>query len=698
MNLTFQYPYWLLLVCLVVAALFTAILYYKEKTFQEQQPWLRNSLAAIRFLVLSILTILLLSPLLKSLLSETKKPVIVMAQDVSESIKNGMPESQLNTYKQDWQNLKNALNEKYQVEEISFGEGAKNGVNFDFKDKTSDLSSAISYSYDMYSNQNLGAIIMASDGIYNEGTHPMYANEKLAVPVYTIALGDTIPKKDVTIKKAYSNNIVYLGDKFSVQVDVAAKNCSGSNTTLTVSKVEGGQRRTITQQGISVNRNDFFETKEFILDADKPGIQRLVFSLSTISGEATTSNNSKEIFVEVLDARQKILVLGRSPHPDLSAINQAISSNKNYNVTVQQLGEPIRYNDFDLIILHQIPAQGAEGADVLKAIQEKRIPVWFIIGSQSNLQTLNTLQNLVIIRPNSNSLNDVQAKVDNNFSYFTLNNDFCRDQLPNYPPLSAPFADFKTGSVGQTLFFQRIAKVETKFPLWTLGENSGHRQAVLCAEGIWKWRMFNFLQNQNQENIDDLIQKTVQYLTVKEDKRKFRVNVAKNLFKENESIDFTAELYNDNYELVNEPDVQLQIKSSDNKDYNFTFNKSGKSYFLKAGILPVGDYTFKGSVNYSGQTLTHSGLFSIQPIQQEQYETTADHSVLKALSQKFGGKTYYPGQLQSISQVLLNENALKPVIYTTSRTRSVINLKWLCGILIGLLGLEWFLRRYFGAY
>jgi hypothetical protein len=38
------------------------------------------------------------------------------------------------------------------------------------------------------------------------------------------------------------------------------------------------------------------------------------------------------------------------------------------------------------------------------------------------------------------------------------------------------------------------------------------------------------------------------------------------------------------------------------------------------------------------------------------------------------------------------------VIYQTNRTNPLINLKWIFALLAGLLTLEWFLRRYFGAY
>jgi hypothetical protein len=191
--------------------------------------------------------------------------------------------------------------------------------------------------------------------------------------------------------------------------------------------------------------------------------------------------------------------------------------------------------------------------------------------------------------------------------------------------------------------------------------------------------------------------KNFQYVTVKTDKRRFRISVSKNIFNENEPVIFDAELYNESYELVNEPDVSLTITNNKGKDFNYTFNKTAKGYSLSAGVFPAGNYRYRGAVTYNGQNLTFDGQFSIQPIQLEIYETSADHAMLRRLSQEFGGQVFYQNQLGALGDSLLAKD-IKPVIYSTNRTRSVINLKWIFFLLVGMLSLEWFLRRYFGAY
>ena len=169
-------------------------------------------------------------------------------------------------------------------------------------------------------------------------------------------------------------------------------------------------------------------------------------------------------------------------------------------------------------------------------------------------------------------------------------------------------------------------------------------------------------------------------------------------FNENENIYFDAELYNESFELVNQPDARLAITDNDGKEYNFTFNRVGEAYRLNAGILPVGNYTFQASTNYNGENLNYSGQFSVQPIQLESYETTADHGLLRLLSEKYGGQVVYPANMGAIAGMIRQRETVKPVIYETSRTQPVINLKWLFFALLSLLAVEWFFRRYFGGY
>jgi len=192
--------------------------------------------------------------------------------------------------------------------------------------------------------------------------------------------------------------------------------------------------------------------------------------------------------------------------------------------------------------------------------------------------------------------------------------------------------------------------------------------------------------------------KSLQYISQKDDKRKFRSYVSKNTFKENETITFDAQLYNENYEAINTPEANIEIKNASGEKFDFTFSKTNDYYYIDAGRFPEGNYTFTATTNYNGKKLSAGGKFSVQSIIKEQYDLTAKHSLLYDLSTKYGGAVVQPSEVGTLSDLLLSNENIKPILYQKAETTPVLDLWWILGLLILLLAIEWFLRRYFGGY
>ena len=697
-GISLQYPVWYIALCLLIGLGYAVMLYYGERRFKEQPSWLRWLLGAFRFLVVSVLAILLLSPFIKSILTDTQKPIVVFAQDVSSSIAEHMEETRLNTYLTDVTAMFADLKKDYDLRTYAFGSEVRAIDTFAFNDKITNIASLLQTVYDDYSNQNLGAVVLATDGIFNEGNSPLYLQSKINAPVFTIALGDTTSKKDLLLKRVFNNKIAYLGDRFSVQTDISAINLTGESTTLMLYEIRNGRQNKIQEVPIRIDRNDFFITEELIVEANKSGVQQYRLVLAPLSGEYATENNRKDIYIDVLDARQKVLLLSAIPHPDLGAIRQSLANNKNYEVEVAFLDDFVgNVLDYDFVVLNQIPAQTNSGTVILDQIAKQDIPHLFIVGEQSDIRAFNRAQKLVEISTSSNSTNQVQPILDGGFNAFTLS-DKLTEFLPSLVPVQAPFGEYAVSPAGQVWMYQRIGKIDTEYPLWILGESEKNRVGVLMAEGIWRWRLFDYLQNQTHSLFDEVIGKTVQYLSIKEDKRKFRVNLNKTIFNDNEPIVFEAQLYNDNYELINEPDVSLTIIDPEENQYDFNFGRSNRSYVLDAGIFPEGGYDYEASVLYNGKKLTFNGKFSVEPIQLEQFEQQADHRLLQLMSDAQGGQMIGPEDVLKLASNMKAMDELKPVLYQTVQTQPIINLKWVFALLLILLVMEWLLRRYFGGY
>ncbi|MEZ4950467.1 MAG: hypothetical protein R2784_13925 [Saprospiraceae bacterium] len=49
-----------------------------------------------------------------------------------------------------------------------------------------------------------------------------------------------------------------------------------------------------------------------MLEANQSGVQRYRILVNSVNGEVTTGNNVQDIFIDVLDARQKILIVANA--------------------------------------------------------------------------------------------------------------------------------------------------------------------------------------------------------------------------------------------------------------------------------------------------------------------------------------------------------------------------------------------------
>ena len=314
----------------------------------------------------------------------------------------------------------------------------------------------------------------------------------------------------------------------------------------------------------------------------------------------------------------------------------------------------------------------------------------------TNIDELNSTQDVVNIQDYIGEYNESFGIASKTFNLFKIDESLSNN-ISQYPPLVVPFGTIenRTGSV---LLNQRIGSVDTQYPLLSLNDSEGQKTAVLLGSGIWKWRIFHFMQSGDHLAFDQLIQNLVLYLGSKEDKRKFRVSPSKNQYLTNEEVVFDAELFNANFERINTPEASLRLTNELGENFDYIFSRRGDAYSLNVRKLQEGNYTYKASTAFNGEKLEQSGSISVTDLNLEALELTADFNMLNLLSSKSNGKLYFPNQLKELEAELLADDSQKPVIYSDSRTFPLIDYRWLFLIIFLLLGTEWFLRRFKGSY
>lgn len=222
-----------LLVCLVLALGFAFLLY------RAKHPWNRTwnrILFATRAILAFLLMFLLLGPIVRQINNLIEKPLFIVLFDNSASMREATDTVALNSLYEKISSTREVLREKGYEVTVS-GLNGEDIEKLSFSGSSTDLNNALKSVANRYEGRKVAGVVLASDGIYNAGISPLYAAYNF--PVYTVGVGDTLQRTDVSIKNIAYNKIAYQGNKFPLRVEVAVKNLPAES--INVSLLQRGK-------------------------------------------------------------------------------------------------------------------------------------------------------------------------------------------------------------------------------------------------------------------------------------------------------------------------------------------------------------------------------------------------------------------------------------------------------------------------
>lgn len=668
--------YWVPL-CLLAGAAYGAALYGWNARRGTKDGARRGKalvlLTAARVLTVTLLALLLTGPVMKRKVTGHERPLVVVCQDVSASITESertLPRC---------------------IEEL---EGRWEVVYDTFGGNSTNIAAALTKAADRYAGRNIGAVVLLSDGIHNQGPQPEAAARAAGVPVYTIALGDTTRRRDAWIGTVRCNRTAYAGSELPVEVTVRATGLIGGAATLAVST--GG--RTLATQRVSYEEDDFAQTVTLPIKVEQPGLQSVTLTLTPIATELTTVNNSRTVAVEVLEGRRRVAIVAPAAHPDLGALKRSIEANPNYEVqmAVGQQGATALKGEglqgFDMAILHNLPSD-AEWQRWVSALP-RELPRIYIVGERTDLARFNALHCGLEITAGRHLMEQVGAAANGGFTLFALPAGMGA-RIAALPPLTAPFGTYRMAADAQSLFYATVGGQATERPLMAFGSMEGVRYAYVVGEGLWRWRLHSYLMNGSHDDFDQLIEKMVVYTATSSRRDRLHVT-AERIYREDEPITLNAEFYDDNWQPTNSPALSCTLTATDSgSTLSYDFHPSGTGYSLGLGTLSPGRYHLQARTSFGGKDYHWSGAFVVEAYNLEQLNLVADHTLLNTLSQITGGTMLPLDSADLLPQLLADRDDMKDVLYTHTRYTPLVSLPWLLVLIILLLAIEWAGRKYF---
>ncbi|WP_462247449.1 hypothetical protein [Ekhidna sp.] len=668
-----EYSGWWVVLIILVSIILSYFLYAKKNVpWNRYQNWV---LASIRFLGIAALLTLLLSPSIIKISNRLEDPIINIALDNSQSIiQRTHSEDEILTLVED---LKDELSDNdFEVVITSFNDSTN------FNQSTSNLSNLMDDVDEKMDNRYFAGTILLTDGIYNRGSSPLYKN--YVAPIFSIGLGDTIPPKDISITRTLYNKVTFKDNESPIVLEISQTGFD--NKSVNVQLSENG--KVIAEQSIRL-RNSLQEI-EFVVKSENEGLRHLVAKIDDQENESTLENNKSNVFMEVIDGRQQVLIVANAPHPDIKAIRSILSETGNYRteVYIPEIHDEKPSEVFDVVIFHGAFTSG------VNYVPKEKPGLWYILSNESSITSVNKTLSFLNIERRGSQPDKVVGSFNQNFSKYKIED---VSAFEEYPPIQVPFGNYSLSGPVEILMYQKLGSVKTQKPLMAVFDDGSQKSAVLLGQNIWKWKLQESALNGNAEQFENLIRKTVQFLSVKNDKKQFRFTTRENNFTDTEPILFDAEVYNDIYERTYNNTIDIEITSKDGNQQNFSFTDSEFNNTFKSPTFEPGIYQYSASTQIGDKKLIDKGEFSVQNINPEFLNLAADHRILKNLSDKTGGSFV---DFSNASQVIQDIKAkdFKPVIKSEEDLIPLFRAWWWYLIIFILFSSEWFLRKFWGGY
>jgi len=689
--LIFESSPWFILLCLAIGGFLTYILYRKPG------PWsttVHYFLMGFRFLLISFLCFLLLGPILKQFKNTIERPHYVLAVDNSTSLTEVLSDTylheQLDRIEQLGQTLvDDGYNVEYRTLDQAYGDLLPDSM--DFGQLSTPLNKLLNEIQTAYEGKNLSGIVLLSDGIHNQGLSPAYAQYRF--PIYTVGLGDTIPQKDIRLKAIHYNKIAYQGNRFIIRAEILN---DGFNTgSINVSVLEGD--RVLKTRTLNLSDPPQLLETDLELDATTKGLKDFTVTVDGLDQEFTKNNNNRHAYIEVIEGSRNILLASKSPHPDIKAIKAVIERNQNYKLHLYipniAFLEP---ESCDLIILHQISQQELLNIPGISNHFKAKTPIWTIIGSTSNLNRVNSENPLISIKSINFQKDMVTPSYNAAFSKFQLSSEL-QATVSRFNPVMVPFANYEVSNGAEIVLYQKVGNLVTENPLLLVADDGDRKTAVMVGEGMWQWRMQDYSMNQSFDLFDELISKLTQYLSSSQEKSRFKVYPVTQSFNANEPVIMKSEVYDEIFEETFGYTIELGLEGPDGFRDSFSYITSAGNTNYRISDLQPGIYSYRAQTSIDGKPAFSQGQFTITEMPLESLNLTADHQLLRSLSSRTDGSFYQADEWENLSAELLTKEA-RGIVFSEEIFMPLIRWPWALAILLLLVSMEWFLRKYHGTY
>jgi len=665
----------LYIVLAAIIAFVMAFFQYFHKTIAKNKVDLL--LAGLRWLSIFSILLLLINPKINSIQYVEIPPVLNVLIDNSSSISYANQQIEVKNLI-DKINQHKEINDKFTLNYYSFSDDLYSMDSLGFDKPETNIIRTLQ-SVESINKEDVSPTILITDG--NQTFGNSYEYYRSNQPLYPVIVGDTVKYDDLMIDQINVNSYTYLNNKFPVEIFLRYDGKSNVKKKFSVKQ----NNQIVYSQILDFSEDQNSNKIQFYLNANTLGMQNYQCELETLPNEKNSLNNSKYFHLDVMNEQAKILIISEINHPDISMFKRSIEMNKQRKVTIiNDLNKDIQLEQYQLVILYQPTKKFNKVFDILKEDN-----IFIITGIQTDWNFLNNVQNF--FRKNIISKTENYGAVFNTgYSDFIIND----IGFSNLPPLDDYFGEINFLSPSQTILFQNVDNFSTEEPLLVTFKNQNRRGAVLFGENSWKWRMLSKVEHESYETFDIFFNKLIQYLSSNKRANQLEIKYNPIIYTNTDAV-IEAEYFDANYVFDQNANISLSLQNKDTKESNnLPFTLKENRFIISLNSLIAGNYNFKVSVD--SKSISKKGSFTVLPYNIEQQFLSSNIEDLKKIAQSSKGSYFHINKVDKLFSSLLSDKRYKAIQKSTEKIVPLIDQKMLLFIVILLLSIEWFIRKYKG--
>jgi len=571
--------------------------------------------------------------------------------------------------------------------------------------ESTDIAKAFAALGREFSGRNLGAVVVASDGANNRGVSPHEAALALDVPIYVLGVGRSEPQADIAVREVVTNRISYAGEVLPIQVRVSSAGYGGSETTLELS--EDGELLDSSPIRLSDTGEEIEVT--FKVVPATPGVHRYTVSVPQAPGELTTTNNARVVATNAFKGKIRVLLVATRPSWDFAFVRREFEADENVDLTAVVVKEgavvphgrglPASREElftFDLVVLVEASwGRPLVPAEWLAGFVRERGGGLLMVGLPDSAPPEPFSEALpVVTGGRRTSTREVRVELtESGESEPTTrvvgdrrtNAEVWRSLPPVWTgerPWWSARADARTLAVGRGPAGDEIPVVIA----WRAGAGNA---MVVAAEGIWRWKLAG---PDDVDVYDRFLANAARWLTARGELERVVVTTDKDVYAAGEAVHLSAQVYREDFRLAGDAEVTVEIARGEGAApvASVVLTPEGDFYRGRLGPLEPGRYLVNATGVRGGEEMgTADGEFTIEEFSLEDSEVRKRPALLRRLAEDSGGVYLSPETADEMPETI----DLDWTQRISSREFEVWNSPWLLLGFVGLLSVEWTLRR-----